>query len=288
MDNNKIASIQTNFFSSHPKLTSIDLAGNVCINQRLRATSTLTLEEVAKPFTETCYSNWNETSPQTTTRSTTTTTTSQPLPVIPCKFSNHPQNNYTCTLSRVTFNDDSDAFSLGGQHLPGKTDDDVVSVVFLRSTLDKVPKAVVDKFPNLNFLDISNSRMTKADGKTLENCGKLKNLDASGNDFSMIREGFLSSCKNLKNAWIENNLITSISPWNNLIKNAKSIKKLSFLDNICVDDIFSNINVSEAYEMNLSKPLRECFENFLSGTVAARAFRARSARVESRVRVLEY
>jgi hypothetical protein len=167
--------------------------------------------------------------------------------------------------------------------LPGKSDPDVISVVFLRSSLHTVSSVVIEKFSNLSFLDVSNSGITKGDENT------LKNLDISDNDIATVRGGFLESCKNLKNVWIENNLITSVSPWNSLIKGSKTLRKFSFYNNLCVDESFENVNFSQAYEKTEEKPLRLCFENFLSGNevMMPMSMRMRSARVGKPVRKID-
>ena len=201
----------------------------------------------------------------TTDSSSTLSNSDPPPPVKQCKFSNHPKNGYTCTLSGVSVTADSVEFVIAGQHLAGKNDSDVVSVVLIRSLLEKVPVVIFERFTNLDFLDISNTGISIANENTLKNCGNLKHLDASVNDISSIREGFLSSCKHLENVWVENNLINSISPWNVLITGSKSLKVLSLLDNTCVDESFSDSKFSKIYEQGSSRPLQACFENFLAG-----------------------
>jgi Leucine-rich repeat (LRR) protein len=279
---NNISSIQPDFFAKHPKLRAIGLYGNRCINAYLSTSGTLTLEEVAKSHLFFCYTG---TTPVPTTRpsvpttrpsvtttrppaTTTTTTTVNPnLPVQTCRFSNHRDRGYTCTLSRISYLSDSDDFTITGNHLAGKTDEQVHSVVFLRSTLGKVPKNIFLKFKNLKSLDIAGTGLTKADEYTFEACGKLKDLDASDNDISVVKEGFLASCTHLENVMIENNLISKISPWNVLIKGLKHLKSLSLLYNVCVDETFTKTNFSEIYEKTNSKPMKSCFKNFINGQI---------------------
>jgi Leucine-rich repeat (LRR) protein len=170
--------------------------------------------------------------------------------------------------------------------LTGKSDADVVFVTFLRSSLEKVPPAVIKQFPNLNFLDLSFTGITKAEENFIEDCGKLRSLELSGNDISSINEGFLDTCKQLRNLWIDNNLISSISPWNILFSGSKQLSVFSLFSNPCVDESFTSTNFRGSYKNGSSKPLRACFESFfrLNAVAAAAplAFR-RSLGVEKEV-----
>lgn len=125
----------------------------------------------------------------------------------------------TLVLARVAFNGDYfDNFVVSGKHLSGKSDLDVTGVLFIRSKLSKVPNHIFKKFQNLLYLDISYAGISRADSRTIENCGSLRYLDASFNDISRVAETFLSSCKNLIIVNLDSNLITSVSPCSSFFK----------------------------------------------------------------------
>lgn len=300
---NKINSIQPDFFSAMSNLTYLDMRGNICVNVDRGTSGNQTMESIAKIHLFSCFFNWNSqvtttstaasttlNSTNTPTRTTleptstpvvttmtstitnstiTTQSSTTPLPVNECKFSNNSIYGYTCTLSRITFSNESSNFELAGHHLAGKNDNDVVSVVFLRSNIAKVPQIIFNQFKNLTHLDISITNLKEADENTFGNCGNLKYLDASDNDIEVIKEGFLRNCKHLRYVWLENNLISSISPWNILIKGADNLKFLSLRNNLCSDESFTDPNFIAAYENSHAQPLRLCLENYLSAEVFA-------------------
>lgn len=87
---------------------------------------------------------------------------------------------YTCTISNITFNSEFDEFVFIGDHLDGKSDEDITGVVFKYSSLKKVPVTIFEQFVNLEFLNVKGTGLKVVDGETFGSCSNgLKWIDAS-------------------------------------------------------------------------------------------------------------
>lgn len=265
---NQITAVNPDFFAKVPELSQIDFTRNNCVTKYFTRYGAAPMSDtVPKSDMAVCSSNWRN----------LVTTTVQPPTVdtkSACQFSNHPQYGYTCTLSRVVFQHEFyHNFEITGTHLPGKTDNDVTGVDFIRSKLFKVPSVVFKKFPNLQYLDISFAGIVTADSATIENCGNLRFLEASYNDIERVTETFLSSCGNLESVNLSFNLINSISPCNSFLKRLYKLKDVSLLQNNCVNQEFWDQNLSANFAKVLDRPLRSCMINYLLGADAPVAAR---------------
>jgi Leucine rich repeat/BspA type Leucine rich repeat region (6 copies) len=271
---NRINAINQEIFVKLPDLKRLALVGNQCVSRDFlkdtRVYGSQTLEGISRNELVTCSFNW---------KNTVTTTQRPPSDLTPsareCKYS-VTQNGYTCVFARVSFmNDYSDNFQVSGTHLAGKSDNDVTSVSFLKSKLVKVPAVIFKKFPNLSHLDIASAGIVTADSSTIENCGTLKHLDASDNDITRITESFLNSCRNLETVNLDWNAITSISPCNSFLKHQPYLRSVSLEYNSCVEQSFSDLNLSANFAKVLERPLRFCFINFILGNDAPVAIKKR-------------
>lgn len=198
----------------------------------------------------------------TTEQSTTLKPT--PLPAQQCNFYIDRIFGYTCALTHVHYqNETSGNFRITGKHLSGKNNNHVNGVVFLRSSLARVPDIIFKQFKNLTHLDISHAEIKEADENTFGLCGKLQYLDASGNDIERIGETFLSKCKDLEVINLNNNLIDSISPCGSFLKRQEKLKDITVLFNKCIDQYFYHDNLIANYDDILAEPFYQCFVNFL-------------------------
>jgi Leucine rich repeat/BspA type Leucine rich repeat region (6 copies) len=204
--------------------------------------------------------------PTTTTanQNRTTTTKPKPIPTYQCNFYIDRIFGYSCALTSINYqNETSGNFYISGKHLKGKNNNQVNGVVFLRSTLAKVPQIIFKQFKNLTHLDASNTGLKIADENTLEICGKLKHLDAKDNDIERITENFLNRCKDLEKIDLNNNLISAISPCGSFLKSQKKLKDVTVLFNGCIDQYFYDENLISEYDKILAEPFYPCFVNYL-------------------------
>jgi hypothetical protein len=113
---------------------------------------------------------------------------------------------YVCVLENV----DLILFSIGGEHekigMKTYTDLDVEAVYFKHSILSKVPRIIFEKFLNLKFLSVVETKMTIINENTFELCGNLKTLDARNNFISRITGKSLMQCHSLETMIMTGNL----------------------------------------------------------------------------------
>ena len=225
--------------------------------------------------------------PETTTK-LPTTTTKVPTPEnsfskVFCRFYYDEDNLYTCELSNIQFRTDKDTFTISGTHNIGRKDKDVAKVVFINSELLKIPTILFDTFKNLSYLDINYVGLKAIDKNTFESCGKLKSLNARGNNIKLITEDSLQNCTKLTHIdlsdnriqklpsrvfsfntklttiIINNNVITSIEPCNNVLQQLKNLKYLGLNSNMCVDKLFNDENLHLNFDRLVMKNLKNCF-----------------------------
>lgn len=235
---------------------------------------TTTPEATTTPMTTTTQNTTTTPEITTTLRSTTvpsttivynTTTTLLittpriPRPEVYCHFYIDSEFGYTCLLPFVTFLKDDDLFDITGIHHDNKSDKDVSGLRFDSSQLFKVPRLIIDQFPNLDFLDIQNTEMKLFDEQTFEICGHLKYLDASANKIRSITGEALSQCKELRSLNLDDNLITKIEPCNNFLSNLPNLTSLFMRLNLCINDLFLSNDLHANVSNIAFEKLFRCF-----------------------------
>lgn len=81
----------------------------------------------------------------------------------------------------------------------------------MESQLDRIPKVLFEKFPNLNFLYVRNCSLNVINERTFNECGNLEFLDASYNEITHIVETSLRNCTKLKTIDVTGNPIDYLS-----------------------------------------------------------------------------
>lgn len=264
---NQIAAIEDDFFERLPNLLTLNFGRNNCSSFSITRNVNQTIQSLAAPYILVCYENWKKYAATTTTIAPTTVTTELPPPTNPpvekkCKFSIVSSFGYTCTLTQISYSSEStNAFTIGGTHLGGLSNTDVVAVFFQKSQLSIVPSVVFDKFVNLSYLVVASTGLIQADENTLKNCGSLKYIDASSNLFITINSNFLNSCANLVTVLLNYNKIYGIAP-SSFLNQQKQLKEVGLLSNNCTNSYFFDNNLSQNYLSTVAPSLEQCFANF--------------------------
>lgn len=117
------------------------------------------------------------------------------------------RNHYTCVLRNV----ETTLKHIIMEHKENYTSDNV-SVVFIRdSKLLSIPSVIMKSFPNLKSLSVENSGLKSMDSDLFEFCGpSLVNLDLSNNKIERVRGDSLQKCPSLENVIVTNNPIDRI------------------------------------------------------------------------------
>jgi len=241
LSNNQVTAIQPGFLDFLPTGNmQLHLANNICINTTITYTTRVVND--LKPYFESCFRNYSSDYVSNYQR---------------CRYHIHPVYGYTCELNNVTFLSISEEFEFIGDHLEGRTDDDVHGVAFNLSRLERVPLNVFRKFSNLNFLNIRNTQLAAVDNSTFQACDKLEWLDASDNLIRELSQNAFMNCKKLNTILLDNNNINRVALSSFATK--LKLKVLSMKRNSCVDGTLDEKDLRiQANDLRKGK-LRDCF-----------------------------
>ncbi|CAO1391626.1 unnamed protein product [Diamesa hyperborea] len=197
--------------------------------------------------------------PSSTTSSTTSSTPSNKTPVEATSICSTKQDSgYTCVFTNVTLKEQN-YLKITVVHENGKTDNDVITVIFINSLLVKVPREIFERFENLDRLKIQGTKLAIMNENTFELCGKLNYLDASDNQIRVISSSALEKCTELETLNLHNNFITKIEPCNNFLTKLTKLKNLSLTLNMCIDENFINEKIHEKLDELVLDKLNRCF-----------------------------
>lgn len=201
-ERNKIAEIDPEILNKYP--------GNrdqfyILLNENVCASGSYSMRNQLSEL-QPCFDAWKQQHPAMTTLSTKAPCQSCGSHTT-CRYFLDHNKVYSCVLENVELVLES----IGGEHetIEGKTytDVDVKAVYFIVSTLCRIPAAVFEKFPSIEFLSIPKSQMTIIDENTFEFCGNLKRLDVSNNKITKITESSLMKCQSLETINLSGNPI---------------------------------------------------------------------------------
>lgn len=96
-------------------------------------------------------------------------------------------NLYTCQLADITVTENSNLF-IGGQHLPGRTNNDVEVVNVVNSNIPFIITELFTTFPNLAQYRILAGGLTKINSGDFTNANKLRIFFASNNPKLVVLE----------------------------------------------------------------------------------------------------
>ncbi|CAO1409227.1 unnamed protein product [Diamesa tonsa] len=181
-----IEAVGRKFFDNLKLLTFVYGEANVCIDKDFYEFNNIS--SVVPEFQQ-CFNNYDR------------------LKVDLCYYKVDPKLGYTCEMRNVTYLNDTQGLSISGTHITDLQDTDVVAVKFINSTLSKIPSTIFRKFTNLVRLSVKQVGLKKLDNNTFEECGKLKEFDASFNEISEINNNAFDKCKSLTNIDLSDNVL---------------------------------------------------------------------------------
>lgn len=168
-----------------------------------------------------------------------------------CEYSVDEDNGYACTL---TLTDADESTQITGQHLQGKSDNDVKFIETFSTNSDstKIPNGLCEKFKNAVTIFLKKLKLEEIDENLLEKCSELKDLGLGQNKITKIAKNAFASQSKLKSLWLDNNQLTELDP--DLFANLTSLTGLFLWKNqiqILPDGFFSSLINLEF--LNLSK-----------------------------------
>ena len=163
---------------------------------------------------------------------------------IPCTFNdiNLSFNDvfYRCLIKKQYIPDDND-FNIIGQHLNGKTNDDVTHVQFSICTITKVPKGLTKLFPNMQALRILESKLENISKEDLSEYKNIKRFICKNNEVEFLPGDLFEDFYNLE--WISffKNKLKVIEP--NILDGHDNVKVLNLRQNLNYDKYYSVYDV---------------------------------------------
>lgn len=103
-----------------------------------------------------------------------------------CSYDYTFVSEYACMLSRITVTDESLNVTFGGNHVSGKSDDDVLVVSISESNTRFMIRQIFQTFPNIIELEIRSSKLQSIN---IPSTIQLKRLNLYGNNITVIENG---------------------------------------------------------------------------------------------------
>lgn len=130
-----------------------------------------------------------------------------------CEFLIYPDGKYCCVVSSVTINSPmlTKIKSFTGSHLEGKSDIDVVIVLFQSTVVEYFPRGLHKHFPNLKELRITNCGLKIITRRDLVGLANLTELSLSDNKLTSLPNNLFADMKSLTVISFFNNKLERLS-----------------------------------------------------------------------------
>jgi len=138
-------------------------------------------------------------------------------------------SGYTCEL--FIFNPDGfdNITIINGQHIVGKSDSDVQSIISLGGLSTNIPRIFCDRFFNVKSINFSSLNIERIGINSFWNCRNLMSLDVQMNQIASIHQLAFVNTANLTSINLQHNKITNSS--NNVFFGLYNLTVLNVGDN---------------------------------------------------------
>ncbi|KAL7013226.1 hypothetical protein ACKWTF_015274 [Chironomus riparius] len=120
---------------------------------------------------------------------------------IPCRFLEfsyrHGKEPYGCWIKDQEIAENQQ-INFIGQHLNGKTNNDVISIQFDSCTVTKIPQGLTKIFPNLVIFEIDNSKLSQITKNDLKEYKNLKKFICTRNELDFLPGDLFEGFENLE------------------------------------------------------------------------------------------
>ncbi|XP_070508999.1 leucine-rich repeat-containing protein 15-like [Chironomus tepperi] len=161
-------------------------------------------------------------------------------------------NGYLCSL--LSNNADSST-EISGQHLSGRTDDDVDMLVSFHLTFTELTSNLCDKFPNLKRLKIMSSDIAKVYPNALNNCKNLNEFHLISSKITELPVDLFSENPELTRIEINNNNNLTTLP-ENIFESLYEVRLLWLYRNqldFLPENIFKSLHNLEKLQLSSNK-----------------------------------
>lgn len=165
---------------------------------------------------------------------------------INCKYIQTPSNGYCCMVQNsqlITSKDDRKITSVVGQHLSGKSNEDVKYFMVQGKKVFYFPRGLTKFFKNIEIVQNDAAGLKEISKYDLKQFGaNLKRLWLAYNELEVIESDLFEFNKNLEKISLSSNKILHVGT--GAFDSLENLEELGFRDNICY-----NFHASIRYEI---------------------------------------
>jgi hypothetical protein len=145
---------------------------------------------------------------------------------------------YDCrVVSIIGLSDSNYLTGYTGNHLDGRSTDDVQSILFeyFNLTLTFIPQGIQNVFPNIIAIEMRGHPITTLTGNELYDYKNLQRLDITQSQLTHIPGNFFATNLSLRNVQLRNSRIQHVGA--NLLDHLTRLELISFWNNVCISEI---------------------------------------------------
>jgi Leucine-rich repeat (LRR) protein len=132
-------------------------------------------------------------------------------PWINCEYSERVSNDYACTLHTHNPNGRNDLAAIEGDHVAGRTNEDVTILTSLNQNTRIIPSIVCESFPNLRTILVMNSNLEDLSEESFAACAHIEIIYLHGNRINGIPDFTFRNNPNLIQLDVGLNWIESLN-----------------------------------------------------------------------------
>lgn len=152
-----------------------------------------------------------------------------------------PQNRlkYTCRIDNQPLTDRK-VSSFIGKHIDSERGNtEVTAIWFDACQMSRLPKNLIDFFPNLETMFVHKCGLKSLSGDDLSRVPKLQQILFIGNDFSSLSDDLLSGLKQLEFVSLNENKIAKICPKMFKKMSSSKVKFIDLRNNLCINAVYA-------------------------------------------------
>lgn len=134
--------------------------------------------------------------------------------LLECEFIDHSEAGYYCNVKNnefITSRDNQEITEVRGQHLDGKTHDDVFTFVALNKKVDFFPRGLTNYFKNIKHIVIAKTNLQEITIDDLkEFSDKLESFSCVQNKITFIEKNAFNGLEKLETLYLEDNPCTAM------------------------------------------------------------------------------
>jgi len=137
--------------------------------------------------------------------------------------------SYACSIKEYSPCDWEQLSYESYYHKIGKSDVDVKSVIILNASFKKIPKKLIECFPNMDSLEIRESQITELDMETMNIFKKLRRFCSFNNKISILSGDLFEVFEDLECIQFESSALLFVDPA--ILDGLNNLKHVEFTGN---------------------------------------------------------